>query len=350
MEGGALRAREEGSGRSDAPLSQVIQDFDFPLVVWDEKSGIILLVNEATSNLAGVPADTIVGRPITDFTESSQGAEKAADALRSGAVEDVRARRRMKGPGGESVEVLVWTKTLSLNGRRCALTLLATEQDLPSVERDPIRPWRELAPVVIGMLDPTWSIAAVSAEVSVLLGGEPGQWVGRHLINIVLPDDAEDVRKMMAVASIKVTCCDVQVRRLDGTPTEACLMVARSRREGTGTLVFAIVGDPSDPKSRTTDRVNDLELRLRRIGAEVRAAGVLDVLRHEPVGTHHFPQLGELSMRQWEILSRLRRGDRVPTIAGDLYLSPSTVRNHLSGIFRRFDVHSQAELLALLQK
>ena len=53
-------------------------------------------------------------------------------------------------------------------------------------------------------------------------------------------------------------------------------------------------------------------------------------------------------MRQWEILIRLVRGQRVKDIADALYLSPSTVRNHLTAIYRKFGVHSQAELLATL--
>ncbi|MGN6472198.1 MAG: LuxR C-terminal-related transcriptional regulator, partial [Mycobacteriales bacterium] len=35
--------------------------------------------------------------------------------------------------------------------------------------------------------------------------------------------------------------------------------------------------------------------------------------------------------------------------ARELYLSPTTVRNHLSAIFQRFGVHSQRELLDLLR-
>jgi DNA-binding NarL/FixJ family response regulator len=59
-------------------------------------------------------------------------------------------------------------------------------------------------------------------------------------------------------------------------------------------------------------------------------------------------QLAGLTERQSEVLSRLMRGERVPTIARALYVSQSTVRNHLSGIFKHFRVHSQAELLASL--
>ena len=45
---------------------------------------------------------------------------------------------------------------------------------------------------------------------------------------------------------------------------------------------------------------------------------------------------------------RLVHGERVSDIAAALFLSPSTVRNHLTAIYKKFGVHSQAGLLAKL--
>jgi DNA-binding NarL/FixJ family response regulator len=42
-------------------------------------------------------------------------------------------------------------------------------------------------------------------------------------------------------------------------------------------------------------------------------------------------------------------GERVPGIAGALFLSASTVRNHLTAIFAKVGVHSQAELIHALK-
>jgi DNA-binding NarL/FixJ family response regulator len=61
------------------------------------------------------------------------------------------------------------------------------------------------------------------------------------------------------------------------------------------------------------------------------------------------PGVAELSPRQWEVLTRLLHGDRVPRIAEELFLSQSTVRNHLADIFRKMGVHSQEELLDLFR-
>ena len=113
-------------------------------------------------------------------------------------------------------------------------------------------------------------------------------------------------------------------------------------------IAFALLPDQVDTADSSADRVTELEARLRRIAAEVRAAGVIEEIDRLPAPGEH-PQLDELTGRQWEILVRLLRGDRVPTIAEELHVSPSTVRNHLTAIFSRFEVHSQAELLALLR-
>ena len=57
-----------------------------------------------------------------------------------------------------------------------------------------------------------------------------------------------------------------------------------------------------------------------------------------------------LSSRQIEILRRMLGGQRVKNVAQELFLSQSTIRNHLSAIYQRFGVHSQTELLNLLRK
>jgi DNA-binding NarL/FixJ family response regulator len=54
--------------------------------------------------------------------------------------------------------------------------------------------------------------------------------------------------------------------------------------------------------------------------------------------------LEELTRRQWETISRLLRGERVPAIAQSMYLSEGTVRNHLTKIFQKVGVHSQTEI------
>lgn len=97
------------------------------------------------------------------------------------------------------------------------------------------------------------------------------------------------------------------------------------------------------------ERVAELEMRLRRIAAEVRAARVLDDIAALP-GPSDPTGLDDLTPRQSEVLNRLLQGQRVLSIASELYLNPSTVRNHLAAIFRKFGVHSQTELLEFFRQ
>lgn len=59
--------------------------------------------------------------------------------------------------------------------------------------------------------------------------------------------------------------------------------------------------------------------------------------------------IGQMSTRELEIMTLLASGHRVPSISQRLFLSQSTVRTHLSTIFRKFEVRSQSELLDLLR-
>ena len=57
-----------------------------------------------------------------------------------------------------------------------------------------------------------------------------------------------------------------------------------------------------------------------------------------------------LSEREVEILRLAKRGLPNPQIAQSLHISPGTVRNHLSTIYRKLDVHSRHEALQEAEK
>jgi DNA-binding CsgD family transcriptional regulator len=95
------------------------------------------------------------------------------------------------------------------------------------------------------------------------------------------------------------------------------------------------------------ERASRLEGHLWRIALEVQAAGLIGRRGLEEAWWSE-PALAGLSERQAEILRRTVRGDRVADIARQLVITESTVRNHLSGIYRKFGVHSQSALMLRL--
>jgi DNA-binding CsgD family transcriptional regulator len=102
----------------------------------------------------------------------------------------------------------------------------------------------------------------------------------------------------------------------------------------------------TDPRG-VQDRVVELERSLLRIARELEAAGLLEDAVVPDASS--LPGLDGLSTRQWEVVTRLLRGERVPTIAREMYLSQSTVRNYLWQTYRKVGVRSQVELLEKLQ-
>jgi DNA-binding NarL/FixJ family response regulator len=113
---------------------------------------------------------------------------------------------------------------------------------------------------------------------------------------------------------------------------------------------YAFVVSTSISTKSMVDKLAKLESHLRQIGSEVQASDV------EPSagptvdrGLASALDALELTARQRDIVERLARGQRVPSIAAALYISRSTVRNHLAQVYRLLGVHSQEELLTVLQ-
>jgi DNA-binding CsgD family transcriptional regulator len=86
---------------------------------------------------------------------------------------------------------------------------------------------------------------------------------------------------------------------------------------------------------------------LRRIAAEVSRAGVVAI--HQPPEPRP-DWLESLRPREQEVVMMLLQHQRVPAIARMLSIRPGTVRNHLKRVFSQLGVHSQQELLLLLQQ
>lgn len=153
----------------------------------------------------------------------------------------------------------------------------------------------------------------------------------------VHPDDFESILTAIEKATADGTQVAVVVRVRDE---------ARSwqhRRLSLGPL-----DDETTAPVLPEERVIELERRLRRIAREVEAAGVVSTFGPRP-DPATLPGLEDLTTRQWEVVTRLARGERVSGIARGMYLSPSTVRNHLANLFRKVGVHSQSEFLDLLR-
>ncbi len=196
-------------------------------------------------------------------------------------------------------------------------------------------------PFVIGVLDENRRVRHITGDVADLLGYEPSECIGTPVDSIVHDDDrpllhaAEDER------------IELRLQHRSGTWLRATAVIAPLHPPEAHSVAFVLTASSPSSTIALESRVAALEARLRRIALEAVAAGLGD--------TSSPPAFGEdavalLSSRQADIAQRLAAGKRVSTIAHDMGLSQSTVRNHLSQIFRKFDVSSQAELIEAFQR
>jgi DNA-binding CsgD family transcriptional regulator len=190
-------------------------------------------------------------------------------------------------------------------------------------------------------------VSETSADADELLGWDPDHR-GTSLQESVHPEDAPLL--MLALGRSAADRRTVTLRLRVGGKTGSWTPVRCdvSPLGDSNPPRYAVAIRSSRPDDSPGDRASRLEGHLWRIAMEVQAAGIGDLRELGDAWSWTDPALTRLSERQADILRRIVRGERVPAIARELFISQSTVRNHLVAIYRRLGVHSQAELVARL--
>jgi DNA-binding CsgD family transcriptional regulator len=314
-------------------------------------------------------AEALVG-PIEwayDLSPDREQSRKRLDLLENGVINGYRFTSTLTTPSGSPLQLEIDVQRLNdAEGRDLALVLLAAGDATHEAEgADPLVALRatssqaELnAPLLVGTVDRDWRIARLSSDIKDVLGYDPTTFIGTPFTHWVHPADVGNllIGIGQALEGDATVTIRVRAQHADGRwrPMVAAIIpLTGSEPEPQFAFMLrpvdeADVNVPAGSDSGS-DRIAALEHRLRRIAIELEAAGVLQQVRHLP-DLARFPEVNELSTRQLEVLTRLLDGQRVPTIAAEMFVSPSTVRNHLVAIYRKFGVHSQAELLAYVHR
>ena len=205
--------------------------------------------------------------------------------------------------------------------------------------------------MVLGTVDGAWRIDRISQDVTPLLGITPEQCSGQPVLGAVHPSDAPAFLAAVEHARRGERAVRLALRVSAGSHewTEVTAVLATISPGDPPPLAFALIRDDAaaEPSGDST-RETQLEAHMLRIAEELSAAGLIPRLDQLPA-LSETPELGKLTSREWEVLTRLLDGQRVSAIAADLYVSQSTVRNHLSSIYAKLGVHSQVDLIRLIR-
>jgi DNA-binding CsgD family transcriptional regulator len=293
-------------------LAARIDRSSLAMIVLDLADQRVILANESMAVLCGRPLTKLIGLPAVVLL--GEGEAKSSEAMRllgSGAVDSYSAKRRLATGDGAAQDVWVWAQRFVMDGR----------------------------PVVCGLVLPR-DPSEVGDELL-------GRYIdAASLLEIVHFDDAD-----LLVASLRRTeetrrpsTVDVRLSNPHGGWRDVRCFISLTADNEVGVELADPWRDVSDePDSERFERV---ERHVRRIVEDLEAVAQA---RPSPIHPSHRSTIEKLPGRQRQIVDALLNGDRTSTIAATMYVCPSTVRNHLSQVYRVFGVHSQAELLAALR-
>ena len=200
--------------------------------------------------------------------------------------------------------------------------------------------------VVIGV--PAMTILAVNEACVELFGAAATALVGRHAGSLF--HGADQVHASIALSALAAGAIDsYNARRRVPTRgnAEAWVCVRTFDVEGVHIALATVV--PAD-EPRPLDAVEE-ELATAthtRWVSPASSTGRPASSRPHSV-TDTYSVLDGLSPRQRTIIAALMQGERTSAIASSQFVSESTIRSHLSAIYRAFGVHSQTELLSMLR-
>jgi len=210
---------------------------------------------------------------------------------------------------------------------------------------------RSQRPFVVIRL-PEATVAAANAVALELFGQTATTVIGRHASSLYRgADEVYANIALSALAAGAITSFTARRRLVSRAGAEAWTHVRRLE-VADGVIALGMMVPVEDPRPR--DAVEDELARSTDIdwGSPVpspsAAGGRGSGSTWQPTESP-FEVLDRLPTRQREIVAALLQGQRTKAIAASLYVSSSTVRSHLSAIFKAFGVRSQTELLALLR-
>jgi DNA-binding CsgD family transcriptional regulator len=288
---------------------------------------------------------------VADYAEEPEIAWASYALLASGALDGYTRTASFRRPDGEVVTIGLWvTACTEFQPPRSAVAtvLTASASDL-SLAPDHA-PGSET--LVIGTIDAQWRIDRITGADDPELAYRPQQMLGRSAFTPIHPEDVRNVLSLAAHSTVRNagTFGRIRLAARDGDWVTRRVSLQPLTGEGSNGFAFTVCREAEHPVDAdpSTGATEGLSAVLKATDAHRTTFGLASWIAAFPTALQ-VPELSTLTAREYEIVLRLAFGERVRTIAKDLHLSQSTVRNHLTTVFRKFNVSSQTELLARLR-
>jgi DNA-binding CsgD family transcriptional regulator/PAS domain-containing protein len=351
MVAGPGPAPREGDELTAGDLSRlsanVLGNSPFPALVLEVPSERIVASSPGAQQLLDPDGGEVVGRYLEDFT--ADRAAPGSDLFAGGRMNGFEAFRILRRARGADLKVRMWIRAFDHQpASRFVLVVIVADQ--PTELPVGVANWQD-APAVVGTADASLLIERISSDAEALFGRSVDELLGQSMIGLVAEVDVPSCLAALSEASASQNGVTLYLD-IRGGAADSPAVGALSCE----VLILPLQPSPScafvflpTPAGLSRTRISaDLSAILGRLGrgAEVAqlARGVFSGITERDV-----PGLSRLTTRELEIVTRLLDGDRAPAIATRLFLSQSTVRNHLASVFGKLGVTSQQELFNLFR-
>lgn len=320
-------------------MLEAVDSSPLPVAAIELPSQVIRAVSDPALDLIGQDR-SIVGQTVDDITADQMTG--GFDLVRQGRLSGYEAMRVFRGSGGERT-LRVWVRALSRSiPVDLALAVLADAEELRAgLHR--LDPDHQATAPVMGTVDRALTIDRISADVEALLGRAVDDVLHQPLLRLVVEADSGAVLLALAEATAtgRGACVAAMLDHADGRPLPAYLSL------------LPLLPPPSFAFSitaRVMSSQHDAGAASRMLRSIGDAVDCTETSRLLAESSAPVPGMQRLTTRELQVVEQLMNGDRVPAIAASLFLSQSTVRNHLSSVFAKLRVSSQQELVALLRR
>lgn len=331
------RSRHVVVGRLDERI-ELLDGLPVAALLTELDSRTLVVANERLATLVESSSGDLLGIDVLTYFDPTDRelALRANRAMADKVIDGYKVERTIV-VHGEKVTVDIWGRRVEVHGTLYGLWILVREhQDPTTITMNAVT-----APIVLAFTDHAWRIEYADADADVL-GVKGSELRDFPLLGLVHPSAAGEFLEAAARAAADHLAVTVLTRmRVGGDWADRqCLLTRMCEHQPPrlGVIISenkaAGLGGPQ----------TNLDEQFRNSALEAQGVNVLQALP----ALARCPHGSELSARQCEIVARLVDGQTVQDIARLMFLSPSTVRNHLAATYRKFGVHSQAELLAAL--
>ena len=324
----------------DAQLSGVsaaVNDSVLPALLLEVPSEQVLAASPAAVALLSPGGAPLVGRSLEDLLGDEPSG--ALPLLMRGRLTGFETCREL---AGSNEPLTLWLRRIDdAPLPEHVVTILA--------KADPDRPRLLLEPpagqgrVVIGSADPDLVVDRVSGDVADVLGIGPARVIGRSLLRLVADSSRAPLLWGLAQSTSHGRGTPLHLDIVGGQGQVVPVQVLIVPLDPPASCAFSILPRQPAGLGPTDGQVQDV---LQEFAVGIDALDAARALARRP----NDALLSRMSVRELEIVTRLVGGNRVPAIAKALFLSQSTVRNHLSSVFAKLRVGSQQELLDLFAK